>query len=522
MGEPAFVAGSIGPSGALFRPIGTVDYAQTGLAAAEQAEALAEAGVDLLVFETFTNLDEIVHAIAAVQRVCDLPIVAQLSFEDHHRTASGHDVGQVARALDGLDVAVIGVNCGVGPQQALDLLRQLAAASTRLLAAQPNAGYPVRLGGRVAYVATPEYFQDFAGQALAAGARLVGGCCGTTAAHVRAMRDVLRHDERPAVVAVLPVTPPSPVPEVAEEEPDTHLARMIARREFVVSVELDPPKGSNPAKALRGAEQLKEAGVDLINIGDSPMAKVRMSALGLALLIQQNVGLETMIHFTTRDRNLMAIQSDLLGAHALGIRHVIALTGDDLRASTNPPVKTVWDVDAIGLIAILNRLNQGTDYTGNSIGRPTRFLVACAVNPNKEDRDHELDRFRRKLDAGADFVMTQPLFSMEQLEQFHDWVGDLPIPHVMGLVPLESYRQAEFLHHEVPGFKIPADIRERMRQAGDHGAEEGLRIADEFVEQARPHLNGVYIITSYGRYDAAIALTRKLATADMAVSAGTG
>lgn len=512
MGEHVFVAGAIGPSGAAVPPLGDVTFEEIGAALAEQAEALAETGADLLVFETFTNLDELSAAIRATKKVCDLPIVAQMSFGDGYRTASGHDLADVADTLERLGVAVVGANCGVGPQQALGIAEQLRR-NDRLVAVQPNAGYPVRVRGRVAYLATPEYFGTFAAAAVTRGAHLVGGCCGTTPAHVAAMRPMIRTESAPATTSV-PARPKleAPRPSAAEAEPRTHLAHKLERGAFVVSVELDPPKGVNPAKALRGAAALKEAGADLINIGDSPMAKVRMSALGLALLIQQNVGLETLIHFTGRDRNLMAIQSDLLGAHALGIRHVIALTGDQMRSSAGPRVSTVWDVDAIGLIRILKRMNEGYDATGTSIGRPTNFLIACAVSPNADDVDHELERFRRKIAAGADFAMSQPLFSMEQLERFHERLGGAPpIPHVLGVVPLESYRQAEFLHHEVPGFSIPDDIRERLRAAGDHAAEEGLRIAAEFVERARPHVSGVYIITSYGRYDAALTLTRQLA-----------
>jgi homocysteine S-methyltransferase len=251
------------------------------------------------------------------------------------------------------------------------------------------------------------------------------------------------------------------------------------------------------------------------------MAKVRMSSLALGILIHQQVGLETLLHFTSRDRNLMALQADLLGMHALGVRHVLALTGDDLRASTNPPVTTVWDVDSIGLIGVIKRLNEGIDYGGSSIGRPTSFLIGCAVSPNHEDVNQELARFRQKIDAGADFAMSQPLFSLEQLERFLDRAGELRIPHLLGIVPLESYRQAELLHNEVPGFSIPPEVRERMRLAGERGAEEGLRIADEFIEQARMLVSGVYIITSYGRYDAAAALVRKLSPNKMAAEAAT-
>lgn len=512
MGEMVFIAGSIGPSGALFQPLGPVAYEDTEGPVQEQVEALVEKGVDLLLFETFTDLNELTVAVAAAQKVSDLPIVAQLSFDDNQHTASGHDVLQVVDALERLDVPVMGVNCGIGPQQALDLVEQFAQVTSRLISAMPNAGYPVRVGGRVSYLATPRYFASFARHAVAAGARLIGGCCGTTPEHIKAMHEVL-HEPSPRAVVVAPPRPaPVPAPAVSDNGPETRFARKLVTHDFVISVELDPPRGSNPTKALQGAVLLREAGVDLINIGDNVMAKVRMSGLGLALLIQQQVGLETLIHFSPRDRNLMAVQSDLLGAHALGIRHVLAVTGDQLRASTNPKVTAVWDVDSIGLIGILKRMNQGVDYTGTSIGRPTRFLIGCAVGPNgPHPIAEELERLRQKLDAGADFVMTQPLFSLEQLERFLQRVGNLPVPLILGVVPLESYRQAELLHHEVPGFSVPDEVRERMRLAGDHGAAEGLQMADEFIEQARSLVAGVYIMTSYGRYDAAISLTRKLA-----------
>ncbi|HEX5416513.1 MAG TPA: bifunctional homocysteine S-methyltransferase/methylenetetrahydrofolate reductase [Chloroflexota bacterium] len=509
MGESVFVAGAIGPSGLRFPPLGSAALEQVGDAIKEQVEALVEKGVDLLVFETYTNLAELSAAIAAAQQVCDLPVIAQLSFVDSRRIASGEDVYQVVEALAPFQLAALGVNCGVGPQQALELIGQVRQYFGGPVTAQPNAGFPVHVSGRVAYLATPEYFADFAQKAIAAGASLVGGCCGTKPAHIQAMREAIQGQKNQPIVVKAP-PPPIVAPPAPSDEAFTGLAKKLASGEFVVSVEVDPPKGVNPAKALRGVAELKEAGVDLINIGDSPMARVRMSALGLALLIQNNLGVETLVHMTPRDRNLMALQSDLLGMHALGIRHVLPVTGDQLRSSTNPPITVVWDVDSIGLIGIVKRLNAGVDYSGTSIGRPTRFLIGCAVSPNEEELAPHIERFRRKIDAGADFTMSQPLFSMEQLERFHGNFGPLPIPHLLGVVPLESYRQAELLHNEVPGFRVPAEIRERMRKAGDHGAVEGLRIAEEFVEQARAHVSGVYIITSYGRYDAAKSLVRTL------------
>lgn len=516
MGESVIVAGAIGPSGVFFPTAESVSYADVANAIGEQVEPLVERGVDVLLFETFSDLDELAAAVSSAQKICDLPIIAQVTFGDDHHLASGHDVCQVVAELHHLAVPVIGINCGIGPRQALDLLGELVHAGQGFVSVMPNAGFPVRVGGRIAYLATPDYFARFARDASQAGAVLVGGCCGTTPEHIRAMRAALPRDSKPIVTHDAPRPQLASVPLQTTTETLTHLAAKLNRGEFVVSVEVDPPKGTNPAKALNGVSKLKEAGADVINIGDSPMAKVRMSGLGLALLIQKEVGLETIIHFTSRDRNLMALQSDLLGAHALGIRHVLALTGDPPRGASATPASPIWDVDSIGLVGILKRMNAGIDLAGASVGRPTRFLVGCAVNPNANDLELELERFRRKIDAGADFVMSQPLFSMEQLERFLSRVGPLSIPHILGILPLESYRQAEFLHHEVPGFDIPCSVRDAIRDAGDHAGEVGLHLAEAFVAQARSFVSGIYVITSYGRYDAAVELTRSVskATAD--------
>jgi 5,10-methylenetetrahydrofolate reductase len=285
----------------------------------------------------------------------------------------------------------------------------------------------------------------------------------------------------------------------------------LERGDFVVSVELDPPRGLNPRKAIEGAAVLRDAGVDCINIGDSPMATVRMSSIGMALLMQRETGVEPIIHFTTRDRNLMALQSELLGAHANGIRNVVALTGDPPRVGNTPTATAVWDVDSIGLIAILKRFNRGVDWADKSIGRRADFFVACAwPGPGPENVEKELDRLRQKIEAGADFVMSQPMWTMDQLLEFERRAGKLPVPHVLGILPLESYRHAELLHNEVPGMWVPDDVMERMKRAGEHGREEGLLITQEFVEQARDHVQGIYIITSYGRYDTAVELVRSL------------
>jgi methionine synthase / methylenetetrahydrofolate reductase(NADPH) len=322
--------------------------------------------------------------------------------------------------------------------------------------------------------------------------------------------------------ALRPAAAPTPIPQPlastaipidlnpVEQLPPTPFAQRLADHAFVVSVEIDPPRGLNPSKCIAGAELVKEAGADAINIGDSPMARVRMSALSLALMIQSQVGIDTLIHFTSRDKNLMALQAELIGAHALGIRNIIALTGDPPRIGDYPSATGVWDVDSIGLIKILQRLNDGYDWLGTSIGRPASFTIACAVNPSAEDLDHEIDRFRQKIDAGAHVAMSQPLYDRITLERFFDRTGPLPIPFLLGVLPLQSSRHAEFMHNEVPGIVVPEPLRERMRRAGENGIAEGLQQSRELLQDTRDLIQGVYLMPSFGRYEVVAELVRWL------------
>jgi homocysteine S-methyltransferase len=381
------------------------------------------------------------------------------------------------------------------------------------LAAQPNAGYPSRLQGRFQYFSSPEYFAEYARRFADAGVTLIGGCCGTTPRHIAAMREALdarRLDQAPPQPAARPTPRPFELAEAPLHEGPTPWMQKLQAGKFVVSVELDPPKGLNPTKIVKGAELLADVGVDCINIGDSPMARVRMSCIALAVLIQRQTSLDTIIHFTTRDRNLMALQSELLGAHALGIRNILALTGDPPRMGNYPNATGVWDVDAIGLVQILKQLNEGLDWAGNSIGRPAAFQIACAVNPIAEDLDLELDRFQRKIEAGADFAMTQPLYDMEQLLAFLDRVGPVPIPLILGIMPLQSHKHAEFLHNELPGVTIPEHVRERMRLAGERGIAEGVLQAQEFLTEAQRYVHGIYLMPSFGRYEMVAELVKVL------------
>jgi homocysteine S-methyltransferase len=510
-GEQVFLAGSVGPIGQQLEPVGRATLREAEAAFREQVEALLEGGADLILLETFTNLPELLAAVTAARSACDLPVVAQMTFAEDGLTLSAEEPSQVVQALSVAGVDVIGVNCGVGPDIALQVIEAMRSLTELPLSAQPNAGLPARVDGRFFYFASPEYFRDFAQRAVAAGVTYVGGCCGTTPAHISAMRAAL-HPKAPAQAKGRPRPVVTAAHEVVAGEllPPTPFAQRLQSGAFVVSVEIDPPRGLNPAKNIAGARLIKEAGADAINIGDSPMARVRMSALPLALLIQQQVGIDTLIHFTTRDKNLMALQAELLGAHALGVRNIIALTGDPGTAGDYAAATGVWDVDSIGLIKILKRLNEGFDWLGTSIGKAASFTIACAVNPSAEDLDKELDRFRQKIEAGAHVAMSQVLYDRETLERFFDRTGALPIPFLLGVLPLQSSRHAEFMHNEVPGIVVPERLRDRMRKAGENGLQEGLEQARELLEETRDLVQGVYLMPSFGRYEVVADLVRGL------------
>jgi methionine synthase I (cobalamin-dependent)/5,10-methylenetetrahydrofolate reductase len=538
-GQPVFVAGAVGPSG---RPLQAPDEQRLSELRAifrEQIEALLEGGADLLILETFSNLAELRQAVLAAQEVGGLPIVAQMSFYEDGHTLSGQSATRVAAVLADLDVDVMGANCSVGPAATLDALQEMIAASkdpTRttpyLFSAQPNAGLPSRIGNRFFYVATPDYFADYARRFARAGVHLIGGCCGTTPHHIAAMHKALdeyygtrrsfalrgteaREQAKGTINGKVTIAG------VIEEEvilPQqgtmTGLQEKLTAREFVVSVELDPPKGLNPAKILEGAALLQKVGVNCINIADSPMARVRMGCIALARLVQDHLGIETIIHFTTRDRNLMALQSELLGAHALGIRNILALTGDPLRVGAYPNTSGVWDVDSVGLIQVLRGMNEGHDAAGSSIGAKASFHIGAALNLNVTDAetDQEIEKYRSKIEAGAQFLMTQPIYELEPLLRFLTRAGTPPIPLILGCIPLHSSRHAEYLHNEVPGITIPDDVRTRMRAAGEHGHKEGLKLAQELLTATYGMVQGVYLMPSYGRYDIVAELTRMLRT----------
>lgn len=540
-GKQIFIAGAVGPTGLPLQAPDEHRLRELRAIFREQIEGLQEGGADLLILETFTSLAELRQAVLAAQEIGGLPIVAQMSFDEDGHTLSGQSAARVAMVLSDLGVDVIGANCSVGPAATLDVLQEMLAQSqhttdeakfAQLFSAQPNAGLPTRIGNRFIYVSTPDYFADYARRFAQAGVRLIGGCCGTTPRHIAAMRQAL--DEKYGILeqtggpeaetekVTRATNGRATIARLLEEEVilpqegyTTHLQEKLTAGKFVVSGEIDPPKGLNPAKLLAGAALLREAGADCINITDSPMARVRMGCIAMARLIQDHLNIETIIHFTTRDRNLMALQSELLGAHALGIRNILALTGDPLHVGAYPNTTGVWDVNSVGLIQVLRGMNEGHDAAGSPLGAKSSFHIGTALDLNMTDEqvDQEIDKYWRKIQAGAHFIMTQPIYELAPLTRFLARAGTPPIPLLLGCIPLHSSRHAEYLHNEVPGITIPDAVRERMRLAGEHGHEEGLKLAQELLTEARELIQGVYLMPSYGRYDIVSALTRMLQTA---------
>jgi homocysteine S-methyltransferase len=528
-GRDVLVFGSIGP---LQGPVHGPDRpseAQIRAAFREQIEGLIEGGADVLLFETFSDLDELLLGIAEARSLSDLPIVAQMTFGEELVAIDGSSPQTAATALATAGVDAVGVNCGVGPQISMEALVQMGRPSSGLARSiVPNAGLPQRVSGQFVYAAPPAYFGQEVSRFLDAGARIIGGCCGTTPEHIKHMRAALdaltgtaiarpaglhSHDDRLE-------GPRTPIFERAasaetEQPPPTRLSSLLAEKRFVVSVEIDPPRSVRIERTIEAGRLLHDVGVDVVNISDSAMARVRMGALAVAFGIQHDLDLECIVHFTTRDRNLMAIESELLGAHALGVRNILALTGDPPRVGDYPTGTGIWDVDSIGLIGILARLNRGEDQAGKPIGAPAGFTIACAVDPTADDLDLEIERLADKIEAGAHLIMTQPIYARDQWDRLMDrasarWPSGLPRPVLLGILPLHSQRHAEFLHNEVPGITIPAEIRAAMGGAGERAAEVGLDIAYALLAQVADQIQGTYLMPSFGRYELAAELVRRI------------
>lgn len=506
-GTPTLIAGAIGPLGLVLEPFGALTPELAHAAYTEQIGALLEQGADVLTFETFGDLRELLIAINAAQAIGDLPIIAQTSFAEDGRTQMGNTAEEVVRALTAQKVAVIGVNCSVGPQRVLRIAEAMHRAAPDVhLSAQPNAGWPTERNNRIFYPSTPEYMASYARRMVQeAGVGLVGGCCGTTPEHIAAMRaalDELQPGVRSPRIEVVATS--ERVVLAGASVPPTLLQQKLEAREFIVSVEIDPPRGHNPRKCIEGARMLKEVGVNFINVADSPMARVRMGPMAMCALIQRETGLETILHFTTRDRSLMGLQSDLLGAHALNIRNILTLKGDPPSLGMYPGTSGVFDVDTLGLVQIVAGMNEGKDTAGNDIGKPTNFCFGVPLNHNAEDADFEIDKFRKRIDAGARFAMTQIAYDAEGLRAFLQRLGPSPIPLILGILPLQSFRQAEFLLNEVPGIAPTPEAVARMKGAGPDGRKEGIRIARELLGEVRDLVDGIYVMPSFGRYEVAV------------------
>ena len=512
-GERVYVAGAIGPLGVRIEPYGPTARDEARDAFREQAAALADGGVDLFVLETFVDLEEIHQAILGVRDASELPIVAQMVIREDGRTAYGSDAQLIAERLQEWGADVVGLNCSVGPSAMLNAADRLLGTTERPVSMQPNAGLPREVEGRTMYMASPEYMASYAARMIRKGVRFVGGCCGTTPEHVAAMAGAVRMlspASEPRITVESPEGEGAAAREPAPLAERSSWGRKLVAGEFLTTVEIVPPRGSNPDAMLDGVRLLKAAGVDGVNVPDGPRAQSRMGALATAVLIQQRVGIEAVVHYCCRDRNLLGMLSDLLGAQALGLRNMLLITGDPPKMGPYPDATAVFDIDAIGLTNLVSRLNRGLDPGGNALGEPTQFVVGVGVNPGAEDFENEMRRFYWKVEAGAEYCITQPVFDLAQLERFVARIekDGLRIPVIAGVWPLVSARNAEFLANEVPGVVVPEPVLTRMRIASAEGkargTDEGTRIAQEMLAEALPMIQGVQVSAPFGKVPLAL------------------
>ena len=513
-GDDLYVAGSIGPLGVRIEPYGPTALEEARELFREQAAALAEGGADVLIVETFSDLSEVEQAVLGCRDAADLPVIAQMTVYTDGNTVTGYDPARIARHLEDVGADVIGLNCSVGPAIILKAVQKMAEVTNLPLSAMPNAGLPREIEGRKIYLASPEYIAKYTRRLIQVGVRFVGGCCGTTPEHTQAMaaqiralrpqrrgvviekvRDVERRETEPGV---------EPVPTAQRSQ----LARRITAGQLVTSVEILPSKGCDPADVLDKVHQLQAAGVDAVNVPDGPRAMMRMGVLASCSIIEREVGLETIPHYCCRDRNLLGMMSDLLGAHALGLRNLLIITGDPPKMGPYPDASAVFDIDSVGLTNLVRKLNQGLDPSDNSLGSQTSFFIGVGVNHASVDPEYEIHHFEWKVDAGAEFVVTQPIFDVKQFLEFMDKIEHVRIPTVAAIWPLVSYRNAEFLNNEVPGVVVPESVLERMRLASERGKEEGmaegLAIAREMIAELESHVQGVQVSAPFGKVDFAL------------------
>ena len=507
--KSVLIAGDVGPLGVRLAPYGRVQTEEARQAFAEQIKVLADSGADLILIETIADLYEIREAIAAAKENTDLAVIATATFTRDDRTLLGDPPGKVAQRLTEAGADVIGVNCSEGPAQVLRILRRMkeAVPDARFLV-KPNAGWPERVGGRILYPAGPGYFGDYALAFRQVGANIIGGCCGTTPEHIQAMRTAIEttSPEQARELPRLRIT--QAIEPQPESEQGSQLAEKFKAGKFAFAVELDPPRGLSTQKMHAGASLLAEAGADVINVADNPMATMRMSAWAVCDLIQRNVGIETTLHFPTRGRNLLRLQGDLLAAHAIGVRNIFVVMGDPTKIGDYPEAMDNYDLAPSGVVKLIKQgFNAGVDHAGVGIGTPTNFYVGSALNLAPKDPERELKVLKRKIRNGTDFFLTQPVFDPDAARKFLDLYaeneGEFTWPVLVGILPLYNLRNVEFLHNEVPGITIPDDIRERIRKAGDQASKEGIRIAIEMIEQIKPWAQGVYLMPPFNRFEIA-------------------
>lgn len=517
-GANVLVAGSMGPLGKPVTPIGKISDGEAVKAFTEQARGLCDGGVDLFILETFLDLHEILLAIQAVRSISDKPIVAMMTIDHTGMTVYGRSPAQIAGALAAEPVEVIGLNCSTGPQTILDAIVQMREVTDKPLAAFANAGEPKMVDGRIIYLSTPEYFAEYTKRLIQNGVRFIGGCCGTGPNHIKSMasairalqpRDVMLSDETDAGFEVeSPEKGEGSVVALAPRAERSNLGKLLDQGVFPVSCELHPPRSPEIGRILRQVKMLDAAGINVVNIPDGPRASARMSPMALAHLIMSQTGMDTILHYTCRDRNILGMQSDLLGAEALGLKNILAVTGDPPKLGDYPMATAVFDVDAIGLLRIASHLNQSRDLAGNPIPRPTTFFLGAGFNPGAIDMKLEVSRLHEKIDAGAEYILTQPVFDQDKLLAALEMAGKVEVPIFVGILPLASLRNAEFFHYEVPGMDVPDAIRGRMKEASAKGREEaaseGVTIAQEALLSVVDHVQGAYIMPPFGRVELAI------------------
>ncbi|MBX2992391.1 MAG: bifunctional homocysteine S-methyltransferase/methylenetetrahydrofolate reductase [Bacteroidetes bacterium] len=514
-GDSVLVAGSVGPLGVQIEPLGKLSYDEAKDVFKEQIKGLLDGGADLIILETFSLVSELQQAIRAAKELNpDIPIIAQVTINDDGNLLSGASMQSFVEGMAQFQLDAIGLNCSVGPKTMLEALEQLKPLTRLPISVQPNAGLPQNVGGRNIYMTSPEYIAEYSKRFIQTGAAIVGGCCGTNPEHIKAIRravKALQPIKRAEMrVADLKVTAPEAV-KVYPMSEKSRLSNKLLRKEFVTLVELVSPKGVLPVKEVEKARKLFHFGIDAINIPDGPRASARMSALALAVTILQKVGIEPVLHFACRDRNVIGMQSDLLGAWALGVRNLIAITGDPPKLGNYPDATAVFDVDAIGLVNIINRLNHGLDLAGNPIGEPTGFCIGVGFNPGAINLDEEIRRLDWKIEAGAEYIVTQPVFDIRILEKAMKRIEYVKLPLLCGIWPLVSYRNAEFMNNEVPGASVPPEIMERMRKTTtkEEGFAEGVKIARETFEHVRNEVAGVQLSAPMGRIEGIFSILAK-------------